>query len=553
MRAAGVRPGRLGSKSQRFGFFDARQFFHFLDQVFRNRTVHFDERDRRSAPVITAEREGRDIEPGARGGARRFELLYALLPCLCRRVGHGGGAGGPERAAGPPTRRPPPWPVSPESSPPMPFADWPQGGNDYIGESTPNAVDSPLMNAIGTGNVIGQTLHDEHTQIYGWFNPGGNVSSAKTGYNGNAPAAYAFTPNIAQLDQAVVYVERIPDTVQMDHIDWGFRISGLYGENYRYTTSYGVFSNQLLYGNHYAGYDMPTVYAEMYIPYVAQGLEFCLGRYISVPDIEAQLAPNNYMYSHSMTYAWDNYTNEGLQSSLKLTQNWELQLGVSMSTETTVWNQTHISLINPTTGFPGYQGPRDPGAQPSVTGCVQYESNTAWDNIYLCADGINNGKWGYNNLQWFGGTYYHKFNDQWHISMESRYMVGKDLPDVSQGLGNTAFAYILPTNHPNEAICSSGQTQCTAKAVTFLFYLNYQFSPPDNISLRGEYFDDINGRRTGFATAYNNWALGWQHWLSPQVELRPEIAWYHALDAPAFDNGTKHAIAVVSGDVIWHF
>jgi hypothetical protein len=185
------------------------------------------------------------------------------------------------------------------------------------------------------------------------------------------------------------------------------------------------------------------------------------------------------------TYAWDNYTNEGLQSSLKLTQNWELQLGVSMSTETTVWNQTHISLINPTTGFPGYQGPRDPGAQPSVTGCVQYESNTAWDNIYLCADGINNGKWGYNNLQWFGGTYYHKFNDQWHISMESRYMVGKDLPDVSQGLGNTAFAYILPTNHPNEAICSSGQTQCTAKAVTFLFHLNYQFSAGQYFLARG--------------------------------------------------------------------
>jgi hypothetical protein len=22
--------------------------------------------------------------------------------------------------------------------------------------------------------------------------------------------------------------------------------------------------------------------------------------------------------------------------------------------------------------------------------------------------------WGYNNLQWLGGTYYHKFNDQWH-------------------------------------------------------------------------------------------------------------------------------------------
>jgi len=26
---------------------------------------------------------------------------------------------------------------------------------------------------------------------------------------------------------------------------------------------------------------------------------------------------------------------------------------------------------------------------------------------------------GYNNLQWLGGTYYHKFNDNWHIAFES--------------------------------------------------------------------------------------------------------------------------------------
>jgi hypothetical protein len=48
-------------------------------------------------------------------------------------------------------------------------------------------------------------------------------------------------------------------------------------------------------------------------------------------------------------------------------------------------------------------------------------------------------------------------------------------------------------------------------------------------------------------------AIGWQHWFSPQIEVRPEIAWYHALDKPAFDNGTKHAITIVSGDLIWHF
>jgi len=177
----------------------------------------------------------------------------------------------PNAPPGPPTRRPPPWPPAPESSPPMPFADWPNGGNDYIGESAPNAVDSPLMKAIGNDNVVGKTLEDAHIQIYGWINPGGNVSTAKTGYNANFPAAYAFTPNIVQLDQAVLYVERVPDTVQTDHIDWGFRISGLYGETYRYTTAYGFMSNQLLYGNHFAGYDMPMIWAKSISPMCLKG------------------------------------------------------------------------------------------------------------------------------------------------------------------------------------------------------------------------------------------------------------------------------------------
>jgi hypothetical protein len=114
-------------------------------------------------------------------------------------------------------------------------------------------------------------------------------------------------------------------------------------------------------------------------------------------------------------------------------------------------------------------------------------------------------------------------------------MYGLGAPNVTQGFGNTAFAYILPTNRPNEATCSNPYAiTCTQKAWTALFYLNYQFSPLDNISLRSEYFD-VTGWRTGFATAYNEWTLGWQHWLSPQVELRPEIAWYHSLDEPAFE------------------
>jgi hypothetical protein len=145
--------------------------------------------------------------------------------------------------------------------------------------------------------------------------------------------AYFYTPNTAEFDQAVLYVERVPDTVQTDHIDWGFRASVLWGENYRYTTAYGIASYQLLDHNHVNGYDFPMMYGELYIPQVASGLLIRVGRYISIPDIEAQLAPNNYMYSHSMMYSFDNYTNEGVVASLAVQKNFIVQLGVVDGTE----------------------------------------------------------------------------------------------------------------------------------------------------------------------------------------------------------------------------
>jgi len=179
------------------------------------------------------------------------------------------------------------WPPAPQSTPPYPFTEWPYGGATSIGVTRPNSVDSPLMVALAN-TEFGKALNAAHVQIYGWINVGGNVSTNTVKPGGNWPAAYMYTPNTAQLDQAVVYFERLPDTVQTDHIDWGFRVSALYGENYRYTTAYGLASYQLLNHNLVNGYDLPMVYGEVYVPWVSDGLLLRFGRFISLPDIEAQ-------------------------------------------------------------------------------------------------------------------------------------------------------------------------------------------------------------------------------------------------------------------------
>lgn len=225
------------------------------------------------------------------------------------------------------------WPRTPTTVPPLAYTEWPTGAMTSIGVTRPNSVDSPLMVAIANTDT-GKWLQDNHIQLYGWVNGGGNLSTNPGGKGANAPVAYTYSSNTLNLDQAVLYIERLPDTVQTDHVDWGFRVSGLYGSDYRYTNSYGLGSYQFNKYNNENGWDLPMVYADIYIPQVLQGLEFRIGRYISIPDIEAQLAPNNLTYTHSLTYAWDNYTNTGIVTSLQVTKQLMVQVGIDDGTET---------------------------------------------------------------------------------------------------------------------------------------------------------------------------------------------------------------------------
>jgi Putative beta-barrel porin-2, OmpL-like. bbp2 len=488
-------------------------------------------------------------------------------------------------------------PPTPQSVPPMPFSEWPYGGGQNIGKTLPNAADSPLMVALGN-TAAGHWLNDAHIQIYGWIDPGANISSNKVRPAGNLPVSYDYTPNTIQLDQAVLYIERVPDEVQNDHFDWGFRVSGIYGVDGRYTTSYGLFSNQLLKSNATNIADMPMVYADLYFP-VMQGTNVRLGRFISIPDIEAQLAPNNYTYAHSLTYTWDNYTNTGIQVTQALSKNWILQYGLTVGTEAPVWHWgSHITNQYVATAncaapgipcgqdplYPGASMLQDPGAKPSGTLGIRWTSDSGNDDLNIVADGLNDGVWGYNNLQWIGLTYYHKINDYWHISFESWNIHERNVPNLNNPISNALYfnggtpfsSLYMPFNNPSAAVCggakafvggaavvggagSAGLT-CTADEQSFLLYVNYSPNKLNNFSLRTEYFMDPQGQRTGVPTNYADVALSWQHWYSPQVEVRPEIGYYRSLDNPAFNGNAAAGIApnrdwavIAASDLIFHF
>jgi len=417
---------------------------------------------------------------------------------------------------------------APVSAPPFPFAVWPYGGSVTIGYPFTQA--GPLMTAIWGGSN-GDWWKKSGIQVYGWLNGGFNSSTSKQGGYSTYPEAYAERGNSVQLDQEVLYIERQPDTVQTDHIDWGFRVSPLYGLDYRFTTAKGYWSHQLLGKNQENGFDVPMAYFDLYVPQVAQGMDIRIGRYISLPDIEAQLAPNNYTYSHSLLYTFDCYTQTGINTTTKLNNHWMIQVGVSPGCDVAPWVKTDRKL--------------------TLNACGSYTWRTGLDQVYVCDNTLNDGAYAYNNLTAYYFTWYHKFSakSHWHSATESWYQYQKHTPNVNNAVG----ANLIETN-ANGAFCNHAyEVTCFAPEWAIVNYLVDQISPRDYLTIRSEYFDDIKGQRTGFRTRYSEHMFGWGHWIGSTVVVRPELRFERSYDTTAYNNGTKKNQLTFACDMILFF
>ena len=409
---------------------------------------------------------------------------------------------------------------APLDSPPFPGSDWPLGGSQLIG--VPDTAVGPLMKAI-YATPDGQAWKDSRVKVYGWTELSANASSSSTS---NLPAGYPIRPDRPELEQFVARIERLPDTVQRDHVDWGFNVTGLYGLDYRFTTMKGIFSDQLLQRNQIYGFDIPTFYGELYFPRVADGLNVRFGRYLSIPDIESQMAPANYLFTHSLLYIYDPFTQMGVLGTVKLNDQWLLQVGAHAGNDVAVWERSDAKFT------------------PVV--CVRWTAKDNNDSLYPCVNSINDGKYAYDNIQMFVVTWSHKFDDRWNMATEAYYTYQRDVPAVGGPLPIEQNTF--------GAVCPPGQIRCFAPAWAAVNYLNYKVSKTDYITLRNEYFDDEAGQRTGTKSRYSNHGVGWGHWFDVWGEntalFRHEIRYEHSYDAPAYDLGTRKNQLMLAADLI---
>lgn len=406
---------------------------------------------------------------------------------------------------------------APLDNPPFPSADW-------VGPTLGVRADAPdgyLQKAL-----FRDLLKKSRLKLYGWIDAGFNISTSK---QTNIPDAYDIVPNSIQLDQFVVRIERQPDTVQTSHLDWGFRISNVYGLDYRYTTAKGWFSDQLFQHNQLYGYDPVELYAMLYIPQVAEGMLIKVGRYISPPDIEAQLAPDNYLYSHSLMYTYDPFTFTGVQVIIRLHRQWHLELAVHAGNDMAPWSSS---------------------AQPNGQAMVRWVSASNNDSLWGGIVSIGRGQFTdeHDNLQFIATTWGHRFSARLHMMTEAYYMWQFDAASGGSCIDGPAYDY-------------AGGGGCgklipgRSDVVGAVNYFQVLLTRADYLSIRNDFLWDPQGQRTGFATAYSSHTIGWVHNFADVLTIRPEIRYDRAYadGVTPYDNGTRKDQMKFAMDGIFRF
>jgi hypothetical protein len=389
------------------------------------------------------------------------------------------------------------------------------------------------MKAIYSYNTpCTEAIKDCRIKFDGWVTSSGNWSTVN---NSNTPASYWIVPNRYELDQLVFRLERYPDTVQQDHIDYGFRFIALYGMDYRYTTAGGWASDQLLKHNLLYGWDPTEEYINFYIPGFLGGTDIRIGRWIACPDIETQYAPDNYMGSHSILFTFDTYTNTGIMLTQMINKQWTAQFAIHAGTDMAPWYQG--SLLTWAAGLRW----------------VACDNN---DAIYTWLNALNSAEFrhfeqygqplGHDNFNYWVSTWEHRFNRDVVTKTEGYFMW-----QFNAELGGT------PSAGPVQPYGGGGGNGVLlpGRSLTYglLNYTMFAFTEQDYITLRNEWWRDERGMRSGFPGTYTSSAIGLSHNFNAVLQIRPEIGYYRNWNEPAFGLGTSRGMVMYGFDMTFRW
>jgi putative OmpL-like beta-barrel porin-2 len=340
-------------------------------------------------------------------------------------------------------------------------------------------------------------LEENRLRTFGWMNMGYTMSTSGSGNLPVEPRENRFG-NEFVINQMAVVLER---TLKSGQFSWGFRSEFYAGADAALIQPKGGIDSPP--GNSHFGYDFRQLYLSAHLPVLSEGgIDVRVGRQWSVIGYESAMAPYRPFYSNA--YQWF-YAEDGAYTGAVATWHANKQLdivnGITMGGNTFFTfrqdrSPCYIGQINywlteekkTLLSAAIYAGPGSTiGATPAMQGSfetnVEFRIHHQW-NKYL--------------------TQIIQSNDGW----------ASNVPGIGTGAWYSLYTIGV-----------------------------LQLNPCWNLNGRVEWFDDVQGTRTGISANYFDATIGVDYHPKNWLRLRPEIRGDFA-DAPAFNNNHRSQMTI---------
>jgi hypothetical protein len=351
------------------------------------------------------------------------------------------------------------------------------------------------------GTWCGAVLEDNRLLISGWTE---GCFTASTDRYDQLPMGFNYRANEFLLQQNWLRIDRTVVTSGTTEPTLGFRSDWILpGSDYRFTLPRGIFNGQLTANdgepNTY-GIDPVQFYAEAFFPTVARGMDMKIGRFFAPYGVETIDAISTPFVSRAYTFIYNPFTQTGVLTSTTLSDVWTVTLGFVAGNDVFI----------------------DPASEPTLNVGVKWTRPGGRDSIAMLAilgEGRFNEAENFNNPNIVDLVYTHIFDSRLTYTLDALFGYQIDVPDIG-----------------------------TATWFGLVNYLTYKFTPQLSGTTRLEFFDDIDGNRTGFPGLYTALTAGLNFQPRPNIIFRPEIRFDNNNESRPFEG--KHNLFTAAADMI---
>jgi hypothetical protein len=330
--------------------------------------------------------------------------------------------------------------------------------------------------------------------------------TASSDRNEQLPMGFNYRANEFTLQQNWLRIERTVDP-DASTPTWGFRSDTILpGIDYRFSIARGLFDGQLT-DNHGTpnryGIDPVQFYSQLHLPNIGRGLDVNLGRFFAQFGAESLDTTQNALMSHAYNFIYNPFTHTGLLTTLKLSDAWSVQNGLVTGSDVFIAPEANLTYI----------------------GSAKWAPSNGRDSVLfavILGKGRYNAARAFSNPEVFDLLYTHKFSDKLTYTVDA--------------------TYSFQTNFPNVGFVNNWAV---------VQYLTYQFTPKLSATSRLEFFDDVQGFKTGFKGLYTALTTGITYRVTPSLWFRPEIRYDNNADSRPYEGKPNLFTATFSALIRW--